>query len=141
MSEEYRKPGVVGVDWFAGSLDQILNLARASDLDADLADDLIEARDRALMIEDWAKHRAACGDYFFTVNLRMRSEDQASRYTFTVPHEPDAAEFLGKLLRQLGLLAGQRARDPEIRHALTELTAIAAGLTEALLESLSKQDG
>jgi hypothetical protein len=134
-------PAAVGVGWFAASLDQILDLARASDLDAGLAGDLAETRDLALMMEDWAKHKAAGGAYFFTVSLDMRCEDQVSGQNFTVPHDPEAAEFLAKLTRQLGLLAGRRAQDHEVIRALTELTAIAAGLTKALLDSLSKSAG
>ncbi|HEY2578204.1 MAG TPA: hypothetical protein VGI74_18020 [Streptosporangiaceae bacterium] len=139
--EPWPGKGRVGVDWFAASLDQILVLARASDLDADLADDLIEARDLALMMGDWAKHRAACGDYFFTISLSARSEDQVSRRTFTVPHDPEAAEFIAKLTLQLGALAGQRAQDHEVRRALTELTALGVGLIKALTDSLSKLGG
>jgi hypothetical protein len=130
--------GRVGADWFAVSLDQVLGLARASDLDADLADDLIEARDLALMIGDWAKHRASCGDYFFTIGLSTRCEDRVNRCTFTVPHDPDAAEFLSKLTDQISTLAGQRAQDHKVISALTELTAMAAGLTVALEKSLSR---
>ena len=136
MSGEGFRPETAGVEWFAASLDEILGAARASDLDAGLAGDLTAARDLALMMGDWAKHKAAGGAYFFTVTISMQSEDRADRRTFTVPHEPDAAEFLARLTRQLGLLAGQRAQDREIMRALTELTAIAAGLTKALLDSL-----
>jgi hypothetical protein len=136
------RPGTVGVDWFAASLDRILGLARASDLDARLADDLTETRDLALMIEAWSKHRAGCGDYFFTVTLHLREEvpgreDQVSSRAFTLPHDPDAAEFLAKLTRQLALLAGREALDDEVTRALTELTGIAAGLYKALVDSLS----
>jgi hypothetical protein len=140
VSGEESRPETSGVGWFAASLDQILDLARVSDLDAGLADDLAGARDLALMIDDWAKHRAGCGDYFFTVTIHMRSEDKVGHQTFSVPHDPDAAEFIAKLTTQLGLLAGRRARDEGIVRALTELTAVAAGLTKALVESLSNQD-
>jgi hypothetical protein len=128
---------VAGVEWFAASLDRILDLAGASDVDAGLADDLTKARDLALMIGDWAKHTAASGGYFFTVSIHMRSDDRDDDHTFTVPHDPDAAEFMAGLTRQLAQLAGQRAQDGEVAHALTELTAIAAGLTKALVESLT----
>jgi hypothetical protein len=133
--------GTAGVDWFAAQLDQILGLAGASELDKGLADDLIAARDQALMIEDWVKHRAGCGDYFFTITIHMRSGDQDSSHTFTVPHATEAADFLGKLALQLAHLAGQRAQDSEIIHALTELTGVATGLTKALMESLGKSAG
>lgn len=142
VSGDAPRPATVGIDWFAASLDQILALARASDLDAHLADDLTEARDLALMIEDWSKHRAGVGDNFFTVTLNLRKEvpgeeDQASSHTFTLPHDPDAAEFLAKLTRQIAFLAGREAQDAEIARALTELTGIAIGLYQALLTSLS----
>jgi hypothetical protein len=50
-----------------------------------------------------------------------------------VPHDPDTAGFLGRLARQLALLAGRRARDPAVMRALTELAALLAG---TLAESL-----
>ncbi|HEY1915449.1 MAG TPA: hypothetical protein VGH27_07730 [Streptosporangiaceae bacterium] len=137
------EPKTIGVNWFAASLDQILDLARASDLDAHLAGDLAEARDLALMIEDWSRHRAGCGDYFFTVSLQIRKEvpgqeDQVSSLTFSLPHDPDAAEFIGRLTRQIGLLAGLQAQDLEVMGALTDLTGIAAGLYKALMDSLGE---
>jgi hypothetical protein len=146
VNGEGPRPGTAGVGWFADSLDQILDLARASDLDAHLAGDLTEARDLALMIEDWSKHRAGCGDYFFTVTLHVRKEvpgreDQVSSHTFTLPHAPDAAEFIARLTRQLNVLAGREARDDEIVRALTGLTGIAAGLYKALVDSLTRPDG
>jgi hypothetical protein len=141
VSGEEPWSGAAGVGWFAAQLDRILGLAHASALDKGLANDLISARDLALIIEDWAKHRAGCGDYFFTVTIHMRSDDQDASHTFTVPHAPEAADFLGKLTRQLALLAGQRAHDPKLIHTLTELTAVATGLTQALLENLGKSAG
>jgi hypothetical protein len=145
VSGEGPRPETVGVDWFAASLDQILDLARASDLDAHLAGDLTEARDLALMIEDWSKHRAGRGDYFFTVAIQTRKEvpgqeDQLSSRTFTLPHDPDAAEFIARLTRQLALLAGREARGDDIARALTELTGVAIGLYQALMESLTGLD-
>jgi hypothetical protein len=146
MSAEGSGPRTVGVDWFAGLLDQLLALARLSDLDAHFVDDLTETRDLALMIEDWSKHRAGSGDYFFTVTLHTRKEvpgreDQVGSHTFTLPHDPDAAEFIAKLTRQLALLAGRETQDDEVSRALMELTGIAAGLYKALMESLSGPDG
>jgi hypothetical protein len=142
MSGADPRPGPVGVDWFAASLDQILDLARISDPGADLADGLTKARDLALMIEDWSKHRAGGGDCFFTVTLHARKEvpgeeDQVSSHTFTVPHDQDAAEFIARLTRQLALLAGRGAQDADVARALTGLTGLAAGLYQALMESLS----
>jgi hypothetical protein len=133
--------GAVGVDWFAAQLDRLRGLAVASALDGGLADDLIAARDLALVIEGWAKCRAGCGDYCCMVDVQMRSGDQDRSHTFTVPHVPDAADFLGKLTRQIALLAGRRVHEHEIIHTLTELKAIATGLTKAVLESLSKSAG
>lgn len=55
----------------------------------------------------------------------------------TIPTPPG---FVGRLARQLALLAGQRARDPAVISVLTELTeltGLAAGLFKALTESLS----
>jgi hypothetical protein len=139
-------PQTAGVEWFAASLDQILGLARASDVDAELAGDLTEARDLALMIGDWSKHRAGCGDYFFTVTLHVRKEvpgrdDEVTSHAFSLPHNSDAAEFLGRLTRQLAFLAGRGATDDQVARTLTELTGLAVGLYQALAESLSGPDG
>jgi hypothetical protein len=130
-----------GIDWLASQLDRLRGLAVASALDGGLADDLISARDLALVIEDWAKHRAGSGDYSCMVDVQMRSGDQDSSHTFTVPLIPDTADFLGKLARQITLLAGRRVDEHEIIHTLTELKAIANGLTQAVVKSLSKSAG
>jgi hypothetical protein len=61
-------------------------------------------------------------------------------HTFALPHDPDAAEFIAKLTRQLALLAGRETQDDEVSRALMELTGIAAGLCKALMESLGGPD-
>jgi hypothetical protein len=139
-----REPGsaAAGVEWFAAAVGEVLARARASELDAGLAADLAGARDLALLMGDWAQHQAT-GAAFFTVTLSLRrdGEDGVTERAFTVPHDPDAAEFLGRLTRQLAMLAGQRARDPAVISALTELTGLAAGLFKALTESLTAAGG
>jgi hypothetical protein len=127
------------MEWFAAALAEVLARARASELDAGLAGDLAAARDLALLMGDWAQHRAACGAFFFTVSLRLRGDgdDRVTGRVFSLPHDPDAAGFTGRLARQLALLAGQRARDPAVISVLTELAGLAAGLVKALTESLS----
>ena len=141
MNGEEPWSGAVGVDWFAAQLDRLRGLAVASALDGDLADDLISARDLALVIESWAKCRAGCGDYCCMIDVQMRSGDQDRSLAFTVPHVPDAAYFLGKLARQIALLAGRRVYEHEIIHTLTELKAIATVLSKTALVSLSKSAG
>ena len=118
MSGEEPGPEAAGAGWFAASLDQILDQVRANDLGADFADDLAEVRDMALMVGDWAMHRAACGGYFFTVTIHMQSQDQLDSHVFAVPHDPDAARFMAKLTQQLGLLAGRCVQDQGVMRAL-----------------------
>jgi hypothetical protein len=142
VSEKEPEPAAAGTEWFAAALAEVLARARASELDAGLAGDLAGVRDLALLMGDWAQHQAA-GAAFFTVTLSLRrdGEDRVTERAFTLPHDPDAAEFLGRLARQLALLAGQRARDPVVIGALTELTGLAAGLFKALTESLDTPGG